>query len=474
MADIKELQTATTAALTKYYDELDAFYDKHLPEACGLATKNVTDVRLKQVEADLRTITARMNTSPSFGMFLLDLAMSFIPVIGGHLVEYGLKKVRVRVNNAFGEIVGADRRWQLTKAELVVGELRKVRAKAGKAAAISSELDPRMSEELFRKYQRQYMDIFNANRKLIETREDLAEAMRTAMQPGAASPLFEFSTPVINDYFQVVANKLMDVSKSDELKVFANKPTPQTFDDYHAFAQSRFANSPNALVSFLVSDICRRQQQNNTNARQYAKFMIATIPYEPFLLHEQKHYTELHARLPRGNDLSNYILVMSEMFEAAVWMMFLGDPQQWFAAKDPKSGAYYNVPRSGDVYGIQSVPAYFQMRRNLPQEIEQHLLDTFHPDLESADKKSFRDYYRDLKKKNQPNGYNETGVDRPRGYGYGTPNAPDAPPQDVTSKSYTAEETALANLQIYFTKLYQSMKSSEGYFSAIMAAHAVQ
>jgi hypothetical protein len=384
------------------------------------------------------------------------------------------------VKNSFRDILATDRRWQLAKTEFLIKyppalvDIKRLRPEIRMAA----ELDLNKSQEIFKAWKSKYAELFPLARQqrtqAIETKRDLEEAFRLAMRGDVKNPLFEFSTPVINDYFQLVGGKLYELTKSAHLQLYVNKPEPATFDEYYALAQSRFANSPNALVTFIIGDICRRQKDNNACARQFARFCIQLLPLEEFLKHEEAHHARLYAALPRGNDLSNYILVMSEKFEAAVWLMFLGDPSGWFAIKDSKTGRHYNVPRSPGY--VEYVPGYFKMQRSLPEEIERHLLDTFHPEPKSA--KSFRDYYRKLKQVKQltQTGVpSETGIDRPQGYRWGVPQSgPDAPPEDPTSKSYTAEETALANLQLYFSSLHSAMKSSEGYFSTIMSAHKIQ
>lgn len=164
---------------------------------------------------------------------------------------------------------------------------------------------------------------------------------------------------------------------------------------------------------------------------------------------------------------------MSEMFEAAAWLMFLGDPRDWFHVKSP-SGEYYSVPRAGGVSAGPVYPAYFAIRRRLPTEITKHLLDTFRPDPSDPRGKNFRDYYRDLKERARPRTLVDPKVDQPRGYRWGVPELPDAPPEDLRSTSYSAEDTAIAHLQMYFTRLYDEMRRSEGFFSKIIANHMLQ
>lgn len=458
------LRDETTKIQQAYFDELDQFYISYLPEACRLATLNVTDTRLKQVETDLKVISEQMNSSPSFGMFILDLAISFLPVIGGHLLELGLKQ-------AYRDLVMAQRYFDLFKAEELLkvteGELKSLRMKASNFL--------KSSDTLYKKYKLEYNRLFSWTKQsrasLIQSKEEFAEVLRSSMTGGVSDPLFEFSTPAINDWFQAAGSQLLGLTENPQLSIFANPPKSQTFEEYNKFALSRFADSPNALVSHIVSDICRRQLQANKRSRSMCIFCTSVMNVEGYFIDQKECYTQLLARLPTGNDLSNFILVMSELLEAAIWLMYLGDPKEWFATKSP-SGTYYGVERSGDVYGIEYVPAYFRMKRTLPKEIENHLLDTFHPDLTSPEKKSFRDFYEEAKKKALKT-QEGAGIDVPQGYKWGTPNQPDLPPEDVASRSYTAEETALANLQIYFSKMYASMQNSQYYFSNIIANHTV-
>ena len=156
--------------------------------------------------------------------------------------------------------------------------------------------------------------------------------------------------------------------------------------------------------------------------------------------------------------------------------MFLGDPVKWFATRKP-SGEDDSVGlEKGGPYSPEIVPAYFKLERKLPRENEQHLLDTFHPDLTDSKRQSFREYYKEKKKKSVPkvSGYSDVGIERPRGYHRGVPSQPDRPPEDIASTSYTAEETALANLQIHFSNLYRSMRMAEPYFQKIINAHLLQ
>jgi hypothetical protein len=171
-------------------------------------------------------------------------------------------------------------------------------------------------------------------------------------------------------------------------------------------------------------------------------------------------------RLPKDSNLTLFKLALSEMFEAAIWLMFLPDPKGWVAMQDP-SGKYHSVDRQGGY--LNYTPAHFRLKRTLPTEIEKHLLDTFHPDLTGAETKNFREYY---KEKKQPLGpYELRGPEGSRGYTWHVPDRPDLDAEDVASASYTAEETALANLQIHFMKMSKLMKEAEPYFSRIMNDH---
>jgi hypothetical protein len=91
--------------------------------------------------------------------------------------------------------------------------------------------------------------------------------------------------------------------------------------------------------------------------------------------------------------------------------------------------------------------------------------------LESAEKKSYKDYYREKKIQSIPKSTYMSGIDEPKGYRYSVPDQPDYPAEDIRSTSYTAEETALANLRIFFSKMYRSMQSSEPYFQQIINNH---
>jgi hypothetical protein len=103
-------------AIKLYFDDLDKFFVEYIPEACRYATQNVTDTRLKQVEADLTQIAKRLDSSPSLGLFLLDLALSFIPVIGGHLFEYGVKRA-FRSRLGYRDVIMGQRHFELFKTE---------------------------------------------------------------------------------------------------------------------------------------------------------------------------------------------------------------------------------------------------------------------------------------------------------------------------------------------------------------------
>ena len=455
--DVDALRAAANAAADNYYEALDEFYNTHLPTACNLATTNVTDVRLAQVEADLRKLTARLNSSPSLGIFLLDLAMAFVPVLAGHLVEAGLKKLGAKLIT-FRGIVAGDRRWQMAKAEELHRELTRIRARA---ASIPQELDLKTSEELFRKYQNIHNQIFTiAPIKPIETKADFEKAFRSAIGEPQGR-FFEYSTPVINDYFQAMGSKLIEYGKNrseQPLRMFANKPESKLFDEYYNdIARTRFGKQPNAMFTFMIGEICQRQKESNASSRQFARYVSIMNSSKDFLRHEQVHYNELHARLPRGSDLTEFKLVMSEKFEAAVWLMFLGDPKDWFATRDPKTGEYYQVPPTGYV---NREPGYFRIHRKLPDVIVQHLLDAFHPALMYGNPQNFRDYYRLMK------------ADAAKGYSRGAPTYPNKPAEDIHSP-YGAEDTAIANVQKYFVALYSEMKGLEPYFSDIMARHSI-
>jgi hypothetical protein len=97
-------------------------------------------------------------------------------------------------------------------------------------------------------------------------------AIRVFMGSGVESSLLEFSTPAITDTLQEMGKKVYEVSGSEQLKMFANEPLKQTFDEYYAFALSRLRDSPNALLGWIVSEICRKQKENNASARQLAHF----------------------------------------------------------------------------------------------------------------------------------------------------------------------------------------------------------
>ena len=226
--------------------------------------------------------------------------------------------------------------------------------------------------------------------KLIQSKKDLEEALKSSMTGGISDPLFEFSTPALNDWYQAIGAKILGLTENENLIGGSKRSKPQKFEDYYNYAVSRFADSPNGLVIFIVGDICRKQRETNKSNRNLALFNNQVCFSEEHFEQQKELYTQLHIRLPGGNDVSNFILVLSEMLEACLWLMFLGDPRSWFATKDP-SGKYYSVPRTGIV---EANPAYFRLHRKLPAEIEKHLLDTFHPDLTDAERKDFREYYK--------------------------------------------------------------------------------
>ena len=148
--------------------------------------------------------------------------------------------------------------------------------------------------------------------KLIQSQKDLTEALRTSMKGSVVDPLFEFVTPVVNDYFQAVGGKILSLSESHSLVAFANPSAPQEFDKYYEFALSRFQDSPNALVLFIVEDICRKQLQINKNNKNLALYNNQVCAAEEYFEQQKEAYVQLRIRLPQGNNISNFELVLSE------------------------------------------------------------------------------------------------------------------------------------------------------------------
>ena len=476
-ADTAKLTAEALEALDTYYDAIDGFYDKHIPGACYIAAAQVTDARLKQVEADLSAIVERMNGSPSFGLFLVDVALSLLPVFGAHILEASIK---ASASSTLRNAVMQERSWQRAKAEMMttsVEGMQGLRRMAAKRATGAAVLELSAVESVSKRFDRSYREMFRDVSAIEAGRTDLKRQLRLVEQqfsgplPDVTHPWFEFATPVVNDSFQAQGDKLLAASESDDLALFGPATTEvpiPTF--YKQLTGGRFKGSPNGLLEFMVGDISRRQLEINKAAKALAKFFIRLLPSERFLKSEISLYRGLYMTLPRGNELSRFVVTMTELFETVAWIMYLGDPKDWFSTTKP-DGSYYAVPRSGGAsLGGTIRQAEFFLQRNIPPEIAQHLLETFHPDPNRPEMQSYADYYRTLKKGVVRAPPQQEDVDSPQSYRY-LPRRPDAPPEDIRSTSYTAEETALANLQQYFVRMYAGMKSSEGVFANIMNIH---
>lgn len=456
-------------AVDNYFKALNKIYDIQIRTACIKAKDNVTTARLLKVEKDLIKLSNKVNSSPSFGLFLLDLALAFIPVVGGHYLETVLK------SGIFRELNIGQRKWDLFKMDLI-NKIADSKKRIDKGDLMKIIIDPNTGLQLLEESRKEYAKLFKwANAKgpkLIQTEEDLTEALKAAYKGDLSNPLFEFSTPAINDHFQLSGGKLYDLLKDDSLSIFANKPQQISFTQLNEVILSRNKNNPGGLIEDLVNQACDRQININEKCQASAKFCNKVIKPLEYLYETKEAYSEMLKRLPKETDLTIFMYAMSEMFEAAVWIMFLGDPYNWFSAKDP-TGQYHFIPQTGGLGLGGYTPGYFKLQVNLDQDIVDHFLDTFHPNLFGNDTRTFRQYYKEMKTKNVPKGPYSVGVDEPKGFpAFRVPNSPDLPVEHLSSTSYTADETALANLQIHFSKMYRGMKNSENYFTKIINNHS--
>jgi hypothetical protein len=467
-------------ALKQYYDLADDFYNIHIRNACKRAAQNITDTRLIQVEKDIRNLTKQINASPSFGLFLIDLALSFIPIIGGHYLEDAMKferRLQRQATQKFHDTISTQRHWELFKAKVITqhkGVIQTKKLEKKSAALRKQMLDPKISDEIWMKYHDEYEKVIKMRSSMtvkeIGTAEELGNAMMSVRSGGISDETFEFLTPVINDWFQEVGQRLLDIKNLQdiqELARFANPSNPITIPSYYKLAIQRYRDSPAGLVQFIVDDICNKQLAINKSSRATGVTCNKIMCTKEFFEQEKNVYTKFSIGLPKDSDLSVFLLDLEEMLEAAMWLMFLPHPKDWISTKN-KDGSY--ISQRGGMYAPH---VHFYIERNLPEDIEKHLLDTFRPKIGSSDTRSFRDYYTDEKKENL-GPYQSLGLQSKSLYRYKTPNEPPELPEDTHSTSYTANETALANLQIHFLNLAKLVEIGEPYFTKIMKGHVLK
>jgi hypothetical protein len=467
--DLNDARKRANDAIEKYFDRLEEFYSRkggYIREVMDLVAKQVTDVRLSQIESDVSKLTKKVFASPSMGLFLVDLALAALPIVGsfiGQTIIKEAKSFKALESEAFRGTIAVQRRLDAFKSEILSqsGELRK------------KLMDPKLSERAFLRYEREYERIVGiramSNLKMMGTKDfqQFGQSMESAIKGSFGNELFEYTLPIIRVTFQMLGTELMKRSANDDLaKTFGKPQETMKLDQYFKLALQRFQDSPNALLSFIVGDACDRQSQANEKAKANALFGTSFIAWEPFLVHTERHYAQMREQLPHDDNLIPYKLALSEILEAAVWLMFLPDPKKWMETKDPE-GNYYGV--RGNMYQPK---AYFYLKRNIPPEIEKHLLNTFRPYPESKDTRNYRDYYKDAKEQSVPQGP-YSGVPRPGVesftiYRYKLPDKPEFPVEDIRSRDYTAEETALANLQSYFVRLSEVMEQGKPFLDSII------
>lgn len=436
--DLEGLRKTALKNLEMFNENIKNVYG-NIQFACDQAARNITDTRLKAIESELTIISNELHKSQSFSMFLLDVALSLIPVVGGYLAEMGMK-------NMFQTIVRNERNWECFQAEFIINELKKTRKNI---ANIPIELSEKASKEMYDKLKERFANFEKTFNQLRNNKESFFDSLKKIESTPLSDHRWAWSTPIANDYLQQVGSKLFSLTNNDEFSNFDNNhKSEESFTSLSIGVLQRYKDSPSALISEIVKTICDMQIETTNINHSICKFAIEINTNKDYLKLRNELILKSNSNLPTGTKAQKFRLVLSEYFEAFMWVILLGDPEKWFKVKSiPSKGGY-----------LQSVPAYFTVERNIPEIIEEHLLKTFHPDPNDNNPRDFLNYYKDLKlERLDPNhqlNFNDTpGLGVPMGYRYATPNTPIRPPEDIASRDFGFADTAKAKLQIFFKEI---------------------
>ena len=455
-SNLKELNALAKEEFKIYEDRFKEFLDA-LKDACKNSIQQVTDVKIEQAYYDIDEIKKTIESNAGQGINLLDLVFTFIPIAGGHIFE---KIATSFFRNKIASRYSRSKQFTalLKEKDTIVKEMTSIDKSHTSYGMWGAEL-------------KRVNGIINYAHGDFRPKEEFLNT------------LLEFSTPIINDYLQQLGQEMYKKSMHKSLLIFEdyNPSNLEEISTYNKRVISRWKDSPSSIVSTYLEDAIIKEKENIKVDLAFDTFSIEMNLNESHARDLIDAYKEKSKDIPKSSALSQFKLYFSEVIEAMIWLLILGNPKKWASAYNSE-WEYYKT-RYMDEDSVSFYEFYFKI--NIPKKIHDHLLTHFRPFPENADPEiasiNYLDYYTAKKKEDVKGLSSDSNVgitERMTFPGTGTLSK-DGPGTGsavgyTSSIYYTAEETAFYNLkQDFMTKYYSKASGMSVYFNSIVEKHKI-
>jgi hypothetical protein len=456
---IDKQRDALLELIDRYYEKQEKLFSQTIEKACSLAVGRVGEVINQAQDEEIRKLKEeinRLNTNRSTGSFLVDLLFAVVTApVFGHLLRLGVKEITA--------IIVTDREIAFKAAS----ELNSL-ARSGKW----SNIDPKVFTNP------------RANFQMTEILlQDPVKLKRTGVSPVTMQKYFNYFTPFALEAAEMGGQKAIEGLTTARHSVGPEKPpeapaTPDLYEKLTQLNQLPISNIVSGIQNYTLTQI-----STSLHSKYTIRWIALTHPSETFLSDLADTYA---AKLSTQPDFASVKLKddIAMMFEAIMWIHYLGKPAKWAFSKDKKGGYYTTfvsqAPRDAKSAWERDYLRVFALRIAIPRVIFTYMLTTF--TVPGTDESFLKHYTRTKQEAlKTPRGYGVDKRDETGGWvwenyspRYNTQWRPEKEIGDPTSIDYSAWDMAGHKMVEWFTELERALSESEDQLSSMLSGKGIE